>query len=178
MCWHAGRHGGSLKRLRILLVALSIPQRPSRAAWAALSANCKRQRLGGGDGEAAGGAAQRAACGRCERRYSWRMRQRRQLVAASTDWQLWHAYALVAPVGEWVAQRRLALGNSGMDGCAAYLDARVHTLSEARRRAACHGPAVSGCVRAARTRATCSCARTCAHVSCATYTCRHFANVR
>ena len=135
MCWHAGRHGGSLKRLRILLVALSIPQRPSRAAWAALSANCKRQRLGGGDGEAAGGAAQRAACGRCERRYSWRMRQRRQLVAASTDWQLWHAYALVAPVGEWVAQR-LALGDLGLAGCAACSGARAHTLGEARRQVA------------------------------------------
>ena len=40
---HAGRHGGSLKRLRVLLVALSIPQGPSRAAWAALSANGKHE---------------------------------------------------------------------------------------------------------------------------------------
>ena len=146
MRWHAGRHGGSLKRIRILLVALSIPQGPSRAAWAALRANGKRQRLGGGDGEAASGTAQRAACGRCERRESWR----RQLAVASTNWQLWHA---LSPRSQRVNGGRNG-GSSATQAwmeCAAWLDAQVHTLSEARRRAACHGPAVGGRVSAART---------------------------
>ena len=50
-----------------------------------------------------------------------------------------------------MAQRRLALGNSGMDGCAAHSGARVNASSEARRRTARPGSDVGGRGSAAST---------------------------
>ena len=56
--------------------------------------------------------------------------------------------AVTRPVGvrvvEWVVRWRLALGDLGVAGCATCLDARVHMLSEARRRVTRPGSAVGG----------------------------------
>ena len=53
---HAGRHGGSLQRLRERSAAWSQPQCPSRAMWLPLSANSGQRRAG----EGAGGPASAA----------------------------------------------------------------------------------------------------------------------
>ena len=56
---------------------------------------------------------QREAYGLCERRTFRLMQHGRWLAVASARWRPWHAPSVAA--GEWVAQRRLALGDSGMD---------------------------------------------------------------
>ena len=60
---------------------------------------------------------QHGACGLCERRASRLMQRGRWLAVASARWRPWHAPSVAA--GEWVAQRRLALGDLGLAGCAA-----------------------------------------------------------
>ena len=86
-----GRHGGTLKRLWILLVTLSIPHGPPRAAWAALSANDGRQRLYHGDREAATGTAPA---------YGLRPNRAAQILADLTAW------AACSGIGEKAAVAR------------------------------------------------------------------------